>query len=144
MGKSTADDVGDGLDDETFERVAEETRPTPDSTDRESAPRYRDAPGTGEDEAASRRSVGASTDMDTRRGREPADIDGRRHEPPARLDDPRVPLVPESTADAGETDAQSAARLGEGRSQDAWGEPEDAPDHADNEAYEQQRAPREG
>jgi hypothetical protein len=79
-----------------------------------------------------------------RRDREPADSDGRRQEPPARLDDPRVPLVPETTAGPGETEAQTAARLGEGRSQDAWGEPEDAPDHADNEAYEQQRAPREG
>ena len=50
MGKSTADDVGDGLDDETFERVAEERRPTPDSTDGEPTPRYRDEPGMGEDE----------------------------------------------------------------------------------------------
>ena len=121
MGKSTADDVGDGLDDETFERVAEERRPTSiDMTE------------------------GAKRDRgDAERDREPADPDGHRPNPPARLDDPRVPLVPETTVDPGESEAQSAARLGEGRSQDAWGEPEDAPDHADNETYEQQRAPRE-
>jgi hypothetical protein len=59
MGKSTADDIGDGLDDETFERVAEERRPTPDSTDR-ATPRYHDEPGMGEDEGGEppeRRSV---------------------------------------------------------------------------------------
>jgi hypothetical protein len=81
--------------------------------------------------------------MADQREREPIDSDGRRHEPPARLEDPRVPLVPESTPAPDETEARAAARLRAGRAQGPWGEPEDAPDHAGNEAYEQQRAPRE-
>ena len=62
----------------------------------------------------------------------------RTHRPTVGLDDPRVPGVPETTPDADESDAQAAERMAEEGGQDAWGEPEDQPDHADNEAYVQQ------
>jgi len=62
----------------------------------------------------------------------------RDHEPTVGLDDPRVPAVPDTTPRPGESDAQAAARLNRRGDRDAWGEPEDQPDHDGNEAYVQQ------
>jgi hypothetical protein len=141
----SGDEPVDELDDATFERVADDTRRLSGSDGDEGRPGYREEPGMGEDEGgapAERKGVDRERAGGRREG-EPIDPDGRHHEPSARLDDPRVPLVPETTADPGESEAHAASRLGAGRRQDAWGEPEDAPDHAGNEAYEQQRSPRE-
>lgn len=55
----------------------------------------------------------------------------------AGLEDPRVPAVPETTPLPGESEADAAARLRRG-GQDAWGSPEDQPDHDGNEVYVQQ------
>jgi hypothetical protein len=100
--------------DETFERAEDEGR----SADR--ASQTYEA-GMGEDEHGE--APGAT---------------GTSHRPSAGLDDPRVPRVPETTPNADESDAQAAARVSDGRRQDPWGEPEDRPDHDDNEAYRQQ------
>jgi hypothetical protein len=103
----------DGLDDETFERVADRER------DNRAAHGYE--PGTGEDEHGNARGASQAA-----------------HEPAVGLDDPRVSAVPETTPQPGESDAHAAARLNRRGDGDAWGEPEDQPDHDGNEAYVQQ------
>ena len=73
---------------------------------------------------------------------EPADeIDDETFEPAVGLDDPRVSAVPETTPRPGESDAHAAARLLRG-GQDAWGAPEDQPDHEGNEVYDQHKETR--
>ena len=71
----------------------------------------------------------------------PGDAESGTHRPPVGLDDPAVPAVPETTPDPGDTEGEAAARIARDASgeQDAWGEPEDRPDHDGNEAYAQRR-----
>ena len=108
----------DELDDEAFERAAESRR------------RAGRAPGHHED--------GMGEDE---HGEAPGATRAPRR-PPVGLEDPRVPAVPDTTPEADESDAQAAARMADEGGQDAWGEPEDRPDHDDNEAYVQQDGTR--
>ena len=64
-------------------------------------------------------------------------VPGHSHRPP-RV---RPTDVPETVPRPDESDAEAAERL-RTRRQDPWGEPEDQPDHRDNEVYEQQREQR--
>jgi hypothetical protein len=108
-----------GLDNETFER----------------ADRKRDAPGESDDRAAARDepTMGEGEGED---GDAPGKSDSA-HEPAEGLDDPRVSAVPKTIPRPGESETQAAARLRRG-GQDAWGSPEDQPDHDSNEVYVQQ------
>jgi len=63
--------------------------------------------------------------------------------PPVTLGDPRVGEVPDTTPRPGEEAAEAAARIAgdaDGE-QDAWGAPEDQPDHEGNEVYLQRDEP---
>ena len=103
---------------ETFERDADRTCDALHEPDVRAAARNEPRVGEGE------------------HGDAPGDSDSA-HEPALGLDNPRVSAVPETTPLPSESEAQAAARLRRG-GQDAWGSPEDQPDHDRNEVYAQQ------
>ena len=63
---------------------------------------------------------------------------GEAFEPEPGLGDPNVGDVPMTMPRPDESEAQAAERVARDAGQDAWGEPEDQPDHEGNEVYLQQ------
>ena len=112
-------DPADGVGNESFERAAD--------CKRRHVQREHDDPATARHEPG----MGDGEHADAR------GESGPTHQPTVGLDDPRVSAVPETTIRPGESEAQAAARLRRS-GQDAWGSPEDQPDHDRNEVYVQQ------
>jgi hypothetical protein len=106
-----------------------------DETSEETVGRKRDVPRESHDRMAARNGPRM---VDRERRGAPGES-GEPHEPAVGLDDPRVSAVPDTTPRPDENEAQAAARLRRG-GQNAWGSPEDQPDHDRNEVYVQQDA----